>query len=274
MKRRIPAIFALTAAAVFAAMPAAAVFAAMPAAAQQEWSWEGSVTQGQEVEIKGVNGNVTATLASGDLVVVNATKEAKRGDPSEVTIEVVEHAGGVTICAVYPTPPGKERNECRPGNEGHMSVRDNDTFVNFRVQLPAGVAFRVATVNGNVAATGLRSDVRAHTVNGNVEVSTSSSAEAHTVNGSIEADLGQVGSGDLSFHTVNGGIEIGLPEDAGVRLQAETVNGDFDTEFSVTIEGNLSTRRWGPKKIQGLIGGGGPRLELKTVNGSIRLRKS
>lgn len=253
----------------------AALAAASPAAAQEDWHWEGGLARGSEVEIKGVNGNVTAAPAPGDRVIVDATKDSKRrGDPSEVTIEVIEHAGGVTICAVYPTPAGKAPNECRPGEGGRMSVQDNDTFVNFRLQVPAGVALRAKTVNGNVAATGLRSDVRATTVNGNVEVSTSGSAEANTVNGSIEASLGRVGSGDLEFHTVNGGIEVGLPEGAGVSVRAETVNGDFDTDFPLTIEGNVSTRRWGPKKIQGTIGGGGPQLELKTVNGSIRLRKS
>lgn len=247
---------------------------ASPSAAQETWSWEGELGRGEQVEIKGVNGNVTAEPASGARVVVEATKDAKRGDPSEVTIEVVEHAGGVTICAVYPTPAGRQPNQCRPGDEGRMNVQNNDTFVNFRVRVPAGVELRARAVNGNVAATGLRGDVHATTVNGNVEVSTSGSARANTVNGSIEASLGRVGSGDLSFHTVNGGIEVALPEGAGAHVRAETVNGDFDTDFALTIQGNVTTRRWGPKKIQGTIGDGGPEIELKTVNGSIRLRKS
>lgn len=155
-----------------------------------------------------------------------------------------------------------------------MNVRKNDTLVNFRVQVPAGVLLRAKTVNGDVEADGLGSDVRASTVNGNITVSTSGSARVNTVNGSIEARLGRVGSGDLAFQTVNGGIEVALPEGAGARVRAETVNGDFDTELPLSIEGNVSTRRWGPKKIQGTIGAGGPDIELKTVNGSIRLRRS
>jgi hypothetical protein len=43
-----------------------------------------------------------------------ATKHGRRSDPAEVEIEVVEHAGGVTICAVYPSP-GSRPNECRQG---------------------------------------------------------------------------------------------------------------------------------------------------------------
>lgn len=248
---------------------------AVAAAAQEAWRWEGSVARGNEVEIKGVSGNVTVTLASGDRVVVDATKGSKgRADASRVEIEAVEHPGGVTICAVYPTPPGKEPNACAPGDEGRMQVRDNETFVNFRVRLPAGVAVRARTVNGNVTATGLRSDVHAHSVNGGIEIGTTGSAEAHTVNGSIEASLGRVGSGDLSFHTVNGGIEVGLPEGIAVSVRAHTVNGEFDTDFPVTIQGSVSTHRWGPRKIEGTIGGGGPLLDLHTVNGSIRLRRS
>lgn len=252
---------------------AVALLFATGATAQETWHWEGDVARGDQLQIKGVNGNVTATPAAGNRVLVDATKEAKRGDPTEVTIEVVEHPGGVTICAVYPTPPGREPNECRPGDEGRMNVQKNDTFVNFRVQVPAGVELRFGTVNGNVTARDLQGDVHASTVNGNVEVSTSGSAMAHTVNGSIEASMGRVGGGDLSFHTVNGGIEVGLPEGAGARVRAETVNGDFDTDFPLTIQGNVATRHWGPKKIQGTIGDGGPEIELRTVNGSIRLRR-
>jgi hypothetical protein len=59
-------------------------------------------------------GDVSASPASGGAVEVVATKHGRRSDPAEVEIEVVEHAGGVTICAVYPSP-GSRPNECRQG---------------------------------------------------------------------------------------------------------------------------------------------------------------
>jgi hypothetical protein len=67
---------------------------------------------------------------------VTATKRGRRSDPGSVRIEVVEHGEGVTICAVYPDVDGR-RNECRAGDGGHMSTRDNDVNVHFTVRVPA-----------------------------------------------------------------------------------------------------------------------------------------
>src|SRR5207253_9443183 len=100
-------------------------------------------------ESKGVNGDISATPASGSQVEVVAHKSARRADAESVKIEVVEHADGVTICAVYPTPRNSDReNECRPGENGHMNTRNNDTEVDFEVRVPRGVKFYGRTVNG------------------------------------------------------------------------------------------------------------------------------
>src|SRR6266487_1624535 len=101
---------------------------------------------GQAIEIKGVNGDVRAVAGSGD-VEVTAVKHARRSDPDEVKIEVVQHEDGVTICAVYPSD-GRRENSCDAGDGGHMNVRDNDVTVDFTVLVPAGVRFPANTVNG------------------------------------------------------------------------------------------------------------------------------
>lgn len=244
-----------------------------PAWAQADFEWEGTLGAGKSLEIKGINGRVEASLAPGSQAVVEAFKSAEKGDPDLVKIVAVEHANGVTICAVYPTPKGKKPNECAPGKDGRMQVKDNDTEVRFTVRVPRGIRFIGRTVNGDVQATGLEGDVVAKTVNGNVEVRTTGAATAHTVNGSIQATMGRVGS-DASFQTVNGGITVALPEGVGLDLEAATVNGDISSDFPITREGDSNRNRWGPKRIRGTIGGGGISLELKTVNGSIELTRA
>ena len=48
-------------------------------------------------------------------VEVVAEKRAKRDNPEDVRIEVVPHAGGVTICAVYPSrAAASARTNARP----------------------------------------------------------------------------------------------------------------------------------------------------------------
>lgn len=244
--------------------------ATVPAAAQ-DFEWSGRIRAGQTVEIKGVNGEIRAELASGEQVQVTARKTARRDDPSEVEIKVVEHAGGVTICAVYPEGRRDRRpNVCAPGDEGRLNSDDNDVAVHFTVRVPAGVRLAAQTVNGGVRATGLRADVEARTVNGDVRVSTTGRALAGTVNGSIDARMGRADwEGGAEFSTVNGSITLELPSEVNAQLRASTVNGDIETDFPVTVQG-----RFGPRKVTGTLGRGGPELELSTVNGSITLRKA
>jgi hypothetical protein len=238
------------------------------AASAEDWSWDGRLAPGQAVEIKGINGEVKALSAAGDRVEVTAVKKARRSDPALVQIKAVEHAGGVTICAVYPTREGEAPNECRPG-EGRMNVQDNDVDVSFTVRVPAGVRFVGRTVNGSIEADGLRGDVDAHTVNGGVRLSTAGRAEAETVNGSITAAVGQAdGTEPLSFKTVNGSIALDLPAGASAEVRAATVNGEVRSDFPLGGQARVSRRR-----LSGTIGGGGRPLALDTVNGSIHIRQ-
>ncbi len=259
---RVPTL-GLLAVAAGVALPIGAV------SAQGEFHWKGKIPAGQTIEIKGVSGDITAVAGAGE-VEVTAVKTARRSDPDEVKIVVVPHSGGgVTICALYPGA-GRDENSCEPANRGHVGSRDTDVRVDFTVHVPEGVRLVASTVNGSVEAANLASDVQATTVNGHIRVATAGYAEAETVNGSIVASLGRAtGSEPLRFHTVNGGITIDLPANASADVRAHTVNGQIVTDFPLTVTGRL-----GPRSVNGTIGSGGQRLELSTVNGTIRLRKS
>lgn len=239
-------------------------------AAGQDFNWRGRLAAGKRLEIKGVNGDVRAVAASGAEAVVTAAKRARRSDPEDVKIEVVEHANGVTICAVYPTPPRARReNVCEAGDEWHTNTQDNDVTVHFEVQVPAGVEFLGRTVNGEMSAEGLKADVRASTVNGSVRVTTAGLAEASTVNGSVYVEMGRADWPDeLDFSTVNGKITLILPAKLDTEVRASTVNGDMESDYPMTVSGRFGPRRW-----RGTIGAGGRTLSLSTVNGEIRLRK-
>jgi len=239
-----------------------------PAAQQPDFRWQGRLEPGKTIEVRGVNGDIRAERATGDAVEVTAVKRARRSDPESVAIEVVPHEDGVTICAVYPSRRASRPNECRPGGGGN-SVRDNDVRVHFTVRVPAGVRLVAASVNGDVDARDLASDVELTTVNGGVDVSTTGLARASTVNGSIDAALGRTDwAGSLEFTTVNGSITVEVPEGLSADLEATTVNGAISTDFPLTISGRLS-----PRRLRGTIGDGGRRLRLTTVNGAIRLRR-
>ena len=117
--------------------------------ADSTFEWSGQVDEGQWLEIKGINGKLIAMAATGNTVQVTAVRTGLRSDPNEVEIVVVEHADGVTICAVYP-PSGSQPNECAPGDGGRNSTRRNDVKVEFDVSVPAGVRFAGRMVNGAI----------------------------------------------------------------------------------------------------------------------------
>jgi hypothetical protein len=245
------------------------LFLATAGVQAENWEWQGAVDRGDAIEIKGINGAIKATGTSGGQVTVSAVKKGKDDDPADVRIEVVEHAGGVTICAVYPDAGGK-KNECAPGDGGRLSSRDNDVSVNFTVQVPAGVRFVGESVNGGIEAGNVQANVEASTVNGDITISSGGLAKASTVNGSIKASLGSANwDGAISFSTVNGSITVALPAGVNTDVSASTVNGGMETDFPLTVSGQFSM-----KNMKGTIGNGGRKLELETVNGSIRLKKN
>lgn len=253
-----------------AVLLAAALLTPATASAQEDtFAWRGRIAAGRAIEIKGVSGDIRAVAATGDEVVVRAVKHGRRSDPEEVTIEVVEHDDGVTICAVYPSPRAGRPNECRPGGSGRMETRDNDVQVDFTIEVPPTVRFIGRNVNGGVEARSLTADVEAYTVNGGIDISTAGIARAKTVNGGIVARLGRADwVDDLEFETVNGGITIELPAVVDADVRAKTVNGGISSDFPLQVQGRFSSR-----EIRGILGNGGRRLEIATVNGTIRLRR-
>lgn len=236
--------------------------------AQADFNWRGQVGSGQTLEIRGVNGEVNATVSGSGDAEVRATKSANRSDPSQVQVVVVPHAGGVLVCAVYPTSPGREPNTCDPVGKNRSSTDNNDTQVRFDVRVPAGVKFVGRTVNGDVTADSLNGDVEGHTVNGSVKVSATGNAIANTVNGSLDVTMGRTDFPEgAKFSTVNGGITLRVPSYLNAHLKASVMNGSIESDLPIAITSSV-----GRRKIEGTIGTGGQELQLSTVNGSIKLK--
>lgn len=237
-----------------------------------EFRWNGPIAPGQSVEIKGINGSITAEPATGNEVQVVAIKSARRSDVNSVQIKVVPHSNGVTICALYPNDSGEVQdcgNESGRGRSGNSNVKNNDVQVEFRVKVPARVAFVGKSVNGEISATSLSGNVVAKTVNGSITISTTGYAEASTINGEVTARVGDaLWSKALNFTTLNGAINLDLPASLSTDVEAQTLNGQINSDFPINLTTSLKDR----KHLRGRIGVGGRELFLKTLNGSINLR--
>jgi hypothetical protein len=179
---------------------------------QEETRWHGWVPGGQVVEVNNIHGNVRAEPALGDEIEVIAIKKGS-SDPTQVAIEVVEHKGGVTICAVYPDADPAHPFDCRPSHGGGFRVAStsdstarirwdnggggdvllNDLRVDFVVRLPKRLRFIGRTVDGDVTAHMLAQDVEAHSVMGDVRVELSASmgadVRAESVRGHVSSEF-------------------------------------------------------------------------------------
>ena len=235
-----------------------------------DFRWSGALSAGQTIEIKGISGDVKAEATNGNEVQVVAVKSARRSDVNQVQIKVVQHAGGVTICALYPTESGY-MNDCDAGPEqprNQSGVNNNDVRVDFTVQVPARVGLVARTINGEISATNLSGNVTAKTINGSIKISTTGYAEASTINGEISAKFGDPNwPAALNFKTLNGEINLDLPANVSTEIEAETLNGQINSDFPIN---QVSFKK--RKHVRGRIGVGGRELHLKTLNGSINLR--
>jgi len=135
-------------------------------------------------------------------------------------------------------------------------------------------------VEGNVRAHSSNGHIRAQRVNGSVDASTSNSGvtvdvartdkpvRIDTSNSGVELELPSNFSSSVHIDTNNAPITLRMPEGTNARISARTSNSSIDTEFEVRAQGELSRNR-----LDGVIGNGGPLIDLTTSNGGIHLLK-
>ena len=72
----------------------------------------------------------------------------------------------------------------------------------------------------------------------------------------------------VRLNTSNNGITLHLPGTVNARLAARTNNGSITSDFDLRMHGEFDRHH-----MDGVIGDGGPLIDLSTSNGNIRLLK-
>ena len=258
-------IFFLNAACVFAAFDQASY------AHKEEFSKTLPLAADGSFSLKNTNGIVRVSTWDKPEVEIKAEKSASRESVlAEVKIEVSADPGSVVVDTIYPRRPFLRAK------------------VVYDVRVPAGVRIEsVRTTNGNVELTGRFAGVKAGTTNGTVrldkvdgelDVSTTNGSiraqdvvgrvKARTTNGGITLGLGGV-KDEIEASTTNGSITLRVQGAFNADLTARTTNGRVNTDFPITVQGTVGSRR----RLEGRIGEGGPKIDLRTTNGSIHITK-
>jgi hypothetical protein len=245
-----------------------------PAAA--DFRWEKAIAAGSAVSLHNIVGDVDVTPSTTGRVEVVGVKRGNRRYADDVTLEVVEHARGITVCAMH---RGREQtcdeDGLRSRDDRRRRYRDDDwddVSIDIVVKLPKGMRVSAGSVSGDVSITGAEGIVRASSVSGNVDMRQlrASSVRASSVSGDVDVSVDALtGEGDLTFNSVSGNVTALLPQNIDADVSMRSVSGSFDSEFPLTLNGRMNRR-----SLEARIGKGGRMLEVHTVSGDVRLRST
>jgi DUF4097 and DUF4098 domain-containing protein YvlB len=229
------------------------------ASVTEEETFSFILEDGGRFSISNVNGSITVTGVSGNSVEIIAIKKAdNQKELDEIEIEISHSAGEIEV-------------ETELGDSDGWFRNNNSGQVRYEIIVPDSTELdSVETVNGDVTVSGVFGNVTAESVNGDLDISDLvGDVSLSTVNGSVNAAFAQCeGEQSIKTETVNGRVTISLPESSDVQITADTLNGgingrDFGLETDKGFVGS---------DLNGKIGSGSARLNIDTVNGSIKIR--
>ena len=229
------------------------LWAAPGLAISKEFNQSYPLQPGGSLELQNVNGTVDVEGWDRNEIEVHAVKTAKHkeSDLERVSIEVEARPDAVSIATRYPQNEGVE------------------VAVDYTIHVPHGARLEhIGTVNGTLKIAGVENVEDLHTVNGNIEVyEAGGTVHAHTTNGNVHLELAKLpDKTGATAETTNGSLVLAVPSDIQADLEARCLNGNFYSELPLTLESNQR-----PREVHGKLGRGGAPIQLRTVNGGIRV---
>jgi DUF4097 and DUF4098 domain-containing protein YvlB len=265
---------------------------------------------GSKLTLENVNGSIEITGWDQNAIDITATKYAETDQLlAQLSVDVAVAADGIHIRTI--TPPEAHNMGVKyvlkvPRRAELAEIRSSNGSI--RVSETEGPAV-LRTTNGSVHASKTRGKLEIGTSNGSVQIEENEGeTDVHTSNGSVHAskisgpltavssnggmrvDMVESRGGPITLTTSNGGVDLKLgsatqsavkaatsngsitlrmPASAGAHVKAVTsVRDKVSSDFDVHREGENSESR-----LEGVVGGGGPTVELTTSQGSIRLLK-
>jgi hypothetical protein len=232
----------------------------MTARATDEWTHTYPLTPGGEVRIINTNGRIDVDGVDGSTLEIRAERIAK---------------GATDSAAKELLPRIVIKEDVKPDRVTLETERMNGIMigagfeVRYHVRAPKNALVNVTNTNGQVVVNALSGKVIAHTTNGAVKgTNLTGGVEGETTNGSVSIDMASLGRERVSLETTNGSVTLMLPEQAKATVSASVTNGGINVGSLDNFEVTEKSRR----RLDGKMNGGGAEVELRTTNGSIRLR--
>ncbi|HEV3221135.1 MAG TPA: DUF4097 family beta strand repeat-containing protein [Candidatus Acidoferrales bacterium] len=248
------------------------------------------VPKGATVNAQTTHGNIDITGAGGNVVVTGRSGDvAVRQTGGDVSVEV--HSGAVTV-----TGAGGLVRVSGSGNEvevadvkGVVTV-DGEFYGPLRFNnAPKGVHFvshisdiSVANLAGRMEING-PGDMSVTDAPGDVTLTTSKrdltlenvTGRIHVENrgGNVTVRFAQAPHDPVEISNHSGDIEVTMPEKSSFDVSARAHNGEIESDFG-DLSSKITKERNRDAVLEGTVGAHGPKLDLVTVYGTIRLHKS
>ncbi len=274
---------------------------------REDFHFSYPLSAGGSLRLDTFNGAVEISSWDKDTIDIDGTKYANSEYRlKEMKIDIAPSANSITIRTL---PPIDHRGNSGARFTIHVPKKTELASIvssngAIRVEGVEGNA-HLRTSNGGVHASRLTGTLEVQTSNGTVEVSDiTGDTTLRSSNGTIRADVrkGRFGAttsnGSITAHlmgtdstpvrldsnnghieltmdaarevhasTSNSSITVRLPADAGASVSAHTSNSSITCDFDVSVHGGEISKH----RLEGVIGKGGPLLDLGTSNGSIKI---
>ena len=235
---------------------------------QADWTGTYTLAPGGELSMTNTNGVIEVRAWDQPKIEVRAEKIARAGTREKArealaAIEITERVRPDAVEIETKLPQGGS------GGILPMLLGGAGNFrVDYHVRAPADALVRLQTSNGKVSVIGIRGGTKAQATNGGVDgEDLGGHVVARTTNGYVRVGVREIKGDGVELRTTNGVIALKMPATAGADLSARVTNGAISLD-DVTLEANGTTSR---RRVEGRVNGGGPRVELETTNGSIRI---
>ena len=144
------------------------------------------------------------------------------------------------------------------------------TWVSYELFVPRQSNLSLETHNGGISIENVDGQMDFEALNGGVKLADlAGDVRGTTTNGGVSVELtGDAWDGaGLDVRTTNGGVKIYVPDHYSAELETSTVNGKVVVDFPVTVRGRIDSR------IATTLGRGGKTIHVKTINGSVKVRR-
>ncbi|MFC1887208.1 hypothetical protein ACFLYK_00190 [Candidatus Cloacimonadota bacterium] len=224
--------------------------------AEEPFSIEQLVGELVELELRGINGEVTITGVPGlDTITITGIRKVESDNQEDADEHLDDLSVDVQLIG------NKLMIETIQPDETH----GRNYTVDYVIEVPQDFELEIHNVNGIVSIGSIVNMVLVDNVNGNVILTEiTGNVLVDLVNGTINSEVNLPLNGLIDMRNVNGIIVLNIPEDTSAVFAASVTNGNIDLNNL-----DLHDAEIGSTYVNGTLGDGEGNIILSLVNGNI-----